>query len=222
MANIAIINQSTLVSEADLALWLPALQQQLNDDYSPVWGPTAVLQLETQAVQGQWSLVLMDEADQPGDLGYHVDDTGVPAAKIFCRITQESGTAVSSVMSHELLEMMTDPACTRMDESGRYIVEVADPVEANYYEINGVTVSNFVTPEYFGLVRSASPRWDLLRELGGPCPMLLGGGYQMEWNGRQWISHLARQADGTFGFMSTRATGRSTYRASQAAPAALA
>ena len=62
---------------------------------------------------------------------------------------------VSITLSHELLEMLVDPAGDRVIQAAdldpysggqqvKYLVEVCDPVAAYSYEIDGVAVSDFV------------------------------------------------------------------------------
>ena len=66
----------------------------------------------------------------------------------------------SVTASHELLEMLVDPLGSRMvtapsldpAASGRlvhFLVEVGDPVEAEFYTINGINVSDFVLRDYY-------------------------------------------------------------------------
>jgi hypothetical protein len=57
--------------------------------------------------------------------------------------------SVSSLLSHEALEMFVDPNCNLWAQDGKgsaYSLEVCDPVEAPTYTVNGISVCNFVTP----------------------------------------------------------------------------
>ena len=99
--------------------------------------------------------------DQPqGVLGFHTEDQGgklwgVVAAKPELDNGAQVTTgdwSVSSVLSHEVLEMFVDPNCNLWANDGKgsaYSFEVCDPVEAPSYAVNGVSVSNFVTPSWF-------------------------------------------------------------------------
>src|SRR5919205_673115 len=68
----------------------------------------------------------------------------------------EDGT-ISETLSHEVLEMLVDPACNlyakRSSSVGRperiYFYEVCDPVQCVHYHIGGVKVCNFVYPAWF-------------------------------------------------------------------------
>jgi hypothetical protein len=60
-------------------------------------------------------MVFLDDADQPGALAYH-DPTpdGLPQAKVFVKTTLENRNLVSVSASHELVELLVDPAINLM------------------------------------------------------------------------------------------------------------
>jgi hypothetical protein len=126
--------------------------------------------------------------DQPtGVLGYHTEDPGgklwgVVAAKPELDNGGKTTTgdwSVSSVLAHEVLEMFIDPNCNLWANDGHgkaYSFEVCDPVEAPTYSVNGVSVSNFVTPAWFDpLSNHASAQYDKLGKLHAPFSILKGG-----------------------------------------------
>jgi hypothetical protein len=128
--------------------------------------------------------------DQPeGVLGFHTEDQGgklwgVVAAKPKLDNGGHATTgdwSVSSVLSHEVLEMFVDPNCNLWANNGTgavYSFEVCDPVEAPTYVIEGVSVSNFVTPAWFDPLSSKAAQFDKLKKLQTPFS-LLKGGYQV-------------------------------------------
>jgi hypothetical protein len=69
---------------------------------------------------------------------------------------QADGT-ISDTLSHEILEMLVDPAVNlyayRPAGRGRrergYFYEVCDAVQCQHYKIDGVTVCDFVYPEWY-------------------------------------------------------------------------
>jgi hypothetical protein len=93
-------------------------------------------------------------------LGFHTEDKGgrlwgvvaaQPELDAHAQVTT-GDWSVSSVLSHEVLELFIDPNCNLWaanDEGKVYSFEVCDPVEAPTYNVNGVSVSNFVTPAWF-------------------------------------------------------------------------
>jgi hypothetical protein len=132
-----------------------------------------------------------------------------------------SGSDWRTCLGHEALEELADPLCNRLDPVfNRYLVESADPVEENGYTIDGIPVTNFVTPSYFGF--DTGTRYDFNRQLTGNVSSpngLLPGGYQTEIINNQYVSHMARKANGSFSWMATRPTGRTAWRIQQGAPA---
>ncbi|MGZ3459782.1 MAG: hypothetical protein ACXU86_14905, partial [Archangium sp.] len=73
-------------------------------------------------------------------------------------IAEQAGEPWTVTLSHEVLELIADPDVNLMvlaphPKGGPQPVlrpyEVCDPVQGNSYRIDGVVVSNFVTPLYF-------------------------------------------------------------------------
>lgn len=208
---VLVTNESSSITPDQLDAWIVALQVQLDRDFSPAWSAEATVLRAVQPAGGydHYSILLTDAVTDPSDLGWHLV-SGTPSAIIQVQETLSSGATLSSVLSHELLEMLADPTCVRFAADGRHIVEVCDPVEENGYLIEGVQVSNFVLPSYFS--GGAGP-WDFNGQLAGACPALLPGGYIMEWTGESWTSHFGRKKDGSLSWHALR-NGRSRRRAS--------
>src|SRR5712671_7649906 len=94
-------------------------------------------------IKGAWAVVFLDDADQPGALAYHdLTPDGLPQSKVFVRTTLQNGDLVSVSASHELVEMLVDPAINMMttgpDPKVMYAYESADPVEALSFEVQGI------------------------------------------------------------------------------------
>ena len=227
MTDIDIINRSTVLSDADAASMVPALQKQISRDFAPLWGADATLHFVgagQEPTPSHWACQLLD--DDPGasgDLGYHVDDTGIPTASIFLKEDLADNSSISVTISHELLEMLADPTANNVLQGadGRtYILEVADPCEsdADGYDIDGVRVSDFVLPAYYGRPNpDGSVKYDFRGLLAAGLPTLRPGGYIMfeEPSGGPWQSTMARHEDGSFGRRAMRQHGRSRYRAAR-------
>ena len=190
---IAIVNQSTLVSDQDAATMTQAIAAQVRLDAAPLWdrSPAAVIfytKPDDVPVAAHGIAVVDTIKDQPaGVLGYHTEDQGgklwgVVAAKPELDNGGKATTgdwSVSSVLSHEVLEMFIDPNCNLWANDGHgkaYSFEVCDPVEAPTYVVNGVSVSNFVTPAWFDpLSNPATAQYDKLGKLKAPFSILKGG-----------------------------------------------
>ncbi len=160
MPQIAVINESTACTDADVQQWIPALAKQWNTDLRQVWGVDeatfAFIPKGTQPAAGTWWLVFLDDSDQAGALAYHdLTDQGLPLSKVFVKTILADNASISVGASHELVEMAVDPWLNSayQDLHGVFWAgEIADPVEDDKYayEIDGVLVTDFVTPNWFG------------------------------------------------------------------------
>src|SRR6516164_3600954 len=198
---IAILNQSTLVSNPDAMKMTQAVATQVRLDAAPLWdrSPAAVVfYTDPGAVPATaHGIAIVDTIqNQPqGVLGFHTEDQGgklwgVVAAKPELDNGAQVTTgdwSVSSVLSHEVLEMFVDPNCNLWANDGKgsaYSFEVCDPVEAPTYTVSGVSVSNFVTPSWFDPLAPATAQFDKLRQLTAPFT-IAAGGYANYVNGGQ-------------------------------------
>ena len=199
---IAILNQSTLVSNADAAAMTEAAAAQVRFDAAPIWdrAPAAVVfYTDPSAVPAAaHGIAIVDTIqNQPqGVLGFHTEDQGgklwgVVAAKPELDNGAKVTTgdwSVSSVLSHEVLEMFIDPNCNLWANDGQgsaYSFEVCDPVEAPSYTVRGVSVSNFVTPSWFDPLAAATAQFDKLGQLHAPFSILKGGYVVYESAGKE-------------------------------------
>lgn len=182
---IACFNQATTPLGVDLGDLIAAMQIYIDQYVVPVWGTPAKLVQTTDFQPGAWAMVFLDNADQPGALAYHdLTPDGLPEAKVFVETTLQDNQPVSIAASHELVEMLVDPAINMMttggpDAKATYAYESADPVEETNFAINGIQMSNFVYPSYFESFRAAgSAQFDQLKQVSKPF-QILSGGYQI-------------------------------------------
>jgi hypothetical protein len=199
---IAILNQSTLISNADTAAMTQAIAAQVRLDAAPLWdrAPAAVIfYTDPSAVPATaHGIAIVDTIqDQPqGVLGFHTEDPGgklwgVVAAKPELGNGGKATTgdwSVSSVLSHEVLEMYIDPNCNLWANDGSgsaYSFEICDPVEAPAYVVNGISVSNFVTPSWFDAQAAPTAQFDKLGQLKAPFSILKGGYVVYESAGKE-------------------------------------
>jgi hypothetical protein len=199
---IAILNQSTLVADADVAAMTEAIATQIQFDAAPVWdrAPAAVVFYTdpTAVPAGAHGIAIVDTIqDQPkGVLGFHTEDQGgqlwgVVAAKPELDNGGQVTTgdwSVSSTLSHEVLEMFVDPNCNLWANDGKgsaYSLEVCDPVEAPTYAVSGVSVSNFVTPFWYDPLAPATAQFDKLGLLTAGFSVLKGGYMVYESAGKE-------------------------------------
>jgi hypothetical protein len=200
---IAIVNASTVWSDQEALVCVHALQLQLDRDFSQAWGLDAVLSFFARGAKPpathQW-LVLADTSDQAGAAGYHeTTSAGLPLGKAFLATTQQAGGIPSVTVSHELLEMLADPwinlAVANGDNTRLYAREVCDACEDDQwaYQINGVSVSDFVTPIWFDPLQPAGRHFDHMGHLTTGPFTLLAGGYigAMDISGGGWTQITA-------------------------------
>ena len=197
---IAVLNKSTLITDQEIAPIVAAAQKAVDRDFEPAWGATARLQ---QVPKGQdpppnhWWIAFFDDSDVANALGYHdVTDEDLPLGKAFVRTARHYGASISVDFTHELFEMLADPYVmldVQIDARGtRYAHEVCDAVEADElgYQVDGVLISDFVTPEWFA-PGFAGP-FDFKAHTDESL-QLLPGGYIGVWiPGTGWKQRFAR------------------------------
>jgi hypothetical protein len=192
MTSVAIINRSTVLTDDAVRVAVAALQKQVIKEFADSGWPQAEVAFldPTAAINpGQWSLILLDDTDQAGALGYHdlpQAENGMPIGYVFAKTDAQYGLSWTVTASHELLEMLADPwiekvALHQIGETGAllYSYEVCDACEddALGYDINGVRVSDFVYPAWFQDWRpNGSTKFDHTGAIDAPF-RLAGGGY---------------------------------------------
>jgi len=185
---IFITNKSKVVYTPDLEQVITPLQRQIDEQFYPLWGWRADLRLAEATEKARaMKVIIRDRSNEAGDLGYHFKD-GLPITYVFAKDDIESSGEYTSTLSHELLEMIADPGVNlyargpvKLKDQPRPRMgwvgyEVCDPVEGNLYEIDGVKVSNFVTPEYFETEhKPGSVKFDFLGAVDRPFNVAPGG-----------------------------------------------
>ena len=190
---IAILNQSTVVTSADVATMTQAIASQVQSDVAPIWGrapATVTFYTDSTTVPPEaYVITIVDTIpNQPtGVVGGHTEgQTGQMSGVVAAQPDLTNGGqvltgdwSVSSTLSHEVLEMFIDPSCNLWANDGKgsvYSLEVCDPVEAPTYTVSGVSVSNFVTPAWFDPLAPSGSKVDFKGVLTtGPFTTLPGG-----------------------------------------------
>jgi hypothetical protein len=185
---IAVLNQSTRVSDDEAAEMTQAVAYQLRYHTAPAWdrNPGAVVFYKDAAsvpVDAHGVTLVDAIPNEPaGVLGYHTENSKGIWGIVAASPSLDAGASVltgdwsvSSILSHEVQEMFGDPNCNLWGASGRYdyCVELCDPVEAPTYAVNGVSVSNFLLPAWFD-AQGKGP-FDYLGLLKKPFSLLKGG-----------------------------------------------
>lgn len=150
---------SKRVDRAVLRRGVEAIQKQVDRDFFPLWGWRARLLLEPKRAPADAMQITIRERERGNsDHGYHFID-GLPHTRVFVRNADGDPVDYFPTLSHEVLEMIADPGVNLFAEGyfkyrgrrvkGYVAYEVCDPVQENLYAIDGVKVSDFVTPEWF-------------------------------------------------------------------------
>lgn len=200
MIEVLVTNASTVVADDEVRALLPALQTQVSRDLSPIWsGTDAKLFFESAgtAAADRWALVILDDSDQAGALGYHdLTANNQPVGKVFAKSDKDSGEDWGVTASHELCEMLVDPwinllkFTTHSGQPATTIEEVCDPVEGNSYLIDGRAVSDFVLPAYYGTTEA--PKYDHLGVLSAPMTLAPGGYLSLQDAAGNWSQIFGR------------------------------
>jgi hypothetical protein len=169
-----------------------ALNIQVTRDLPQFWNVQATVQYlpnHSKIPAGVWPVQLVKELP-PGEGGYHLDKNNQPYSKVIATPNDDTWTIDAS---HETIEMLVDPYGNRMqssvaieivgskiqDGTGQfnYLVEACDPCEANGYgyTINGIVVSDFLTPHFYDPVVTPGTRYSFTGTLSAPRQILPGG-----------------------------------------------
>ncbi len=190
VAHVALVPRGVRVDMSEVAHVAAALATQVIRDFSPIWGITATVSAFPKAADvpvGYWPIFIEDPMKLPdGAAGVHLDKRNQPYALV------EAGDKWSLSASHECLEMLVDPSGNRLhagplleeavqlglpQHEVQYVVEVCDPVEDGQfgYQINGVLVSDFFTPNFYDPAAANGVRYDFMGVLSGPLQLAPNG-----------------------------------------------
>jgi hypothetical protein len=206
MLQIAVINESTAISDGKVQEMLPAFDHQWNQDLDPVWGVgsakfTFVPKGHAPAA-GSWWVVFLDNSDQAGALAYHdLTNEGLPISKVFVKTLLADNASVSVGATHEICEMAVDPQINGAFQNAQGVFwasEICDPVESDQYgyQISGILVTDFVTPAWYGF-EHAHGAVDFKNHASRPF-QVLSGGYAQKFDPRRgWVQVTGRRAMAT-------------------------
>lgn len=203
LTTIAVINQSTSVSNEQVEIMTQALTIQLAQHFCPAWG---LLPITVSFCPNVASIpcgaatiyIVENDAQVQGALGYHQEESNdVIDGYIMCQpILTNGGTilnfdasnpsqySVSGTLSHEVMEtigdVFTNTFCVgpQISQGNLYCQEMCDPVEQIGYSIQvggvNVSVSDFILPAWTNPYDTKGP-FNYLRSLPGSFQMLSGG-----------------------------------------------
>jgi len=182
LPDIAIINFSDL-PDSEVQDTVRVINRQVIEDFMPIWGsgyicklhasvfdPGTPEEIQNDPAQAEGVIYLVNEASVQGALGYHdLNNAEVPVGFVFTNLPDWTVT-----LSHEVLELIVDPTVNILvpgpdprvpNDPNAWLLhtyEVCDAVERSIYSIDGIEVSNFVTPTYFSDGDAPGTRNDFL------------------------------------------------------------
>jgi hypothetical protein len=190
---IHVANGSTRVSDDDVERMTTAVATQVREHFAPAWeipaNPVRFMADPNEKPSTGAVLTVVDNPDQDGVLGWHTEgDNGVIYGYVFAAPVLDNGGkvltgaqyTVAATLSHEVLETIADPHVNlwATGPDGWVISqEVCDPVENASYEIDGVAVSDFVTPMWFDIQAPPGTKMDYLDRVRKPFEIDQGGYY---------------------------------------------
>lgn len=199
---IAVINESTLVTNDQVNTMCEAIQIQLNLHFAPAWNQKSIPIIfytdKTKVPGYAWTIYIIDnDAQVAGALGFHEEETnGKIDGYIMCQPILSNGGSVltfdpanpgqytvSATLSHEVMETFMDRFTNVFCDNGAtsWCQEMCDPVEQIGYGIMvkgvNVSVSDFVFPNFFNPYASLTKNapFNYLNSLKAPFTILAGG-----------------------------------------------
>jgi hypothetical protein len=169
-----------------------SLNVQVLRDLTQFWNVQATVRFlpdKDKVPVGVWPVLLVAKLP-PGEGGFHFTKKNQPFAKVIGTPSDSNWTIDAS---HEVLEMLVDPSGNRLQASRaiqisgkdvvdaegefEYLVEACDPCEDNRYaySINGIAVSDFITPRFYDPVATSSARYSFGGNIERPRQILPGG-----------------------------------------------
>jgi hypothetical protein len=203
---VALVAETKRITAKQLKRAEAVLKRRLEHDLAPVWSVSGILQSysEVSAVPKDcWPVIVKDDIGMPGAYSVHMDNNGEPFALVTYSPNWEF------MASHDMLEMLIDPFGKRFAQGPSvrpgqkhrvaYLVEVCDPCasEEYGYEIDGVRVADFCTPDYYQAKAKPGSRLSFTGAIGKPFEVMKGGYLSWQepdgsWWQKQWFGGKPR------------------------------
>ena len=189
---VGLVDKTGQLDPAHVESAAAALNIQIMRDLPQYWNVQATvrhLPNPRRIPVGVWPVFLVAKLP-PGEGGVHLDKKNQPYSLVIGTPDNDDWTIDAS---HETLEMLVDPWGNRLqtsraiavagkttrDTTGEfeYLVELCDPCEGNQYaySIQGIAVSDFITPHFYDPVVTAGTRYSFGGNIKRPREILPGG-----------------------------------------------
>jgi hypothetical protein len=189
---VVLVDTTGEVKPDTMAAAAEALNVQVTRDLPQFWNVHATVSYRpdpNSIPQGMWPVQLVKSLP-PDEGGFHMTRHNQPYSKVIVTPGSDDWTIDAS---HETVEMLVDPYGNRLQTSNaitvnqgqigdaegkyEYLVEACDPCEANNcaYQIDGILVSDFITPDFYDPAATASARYSFSGAVKKPRQILPGG-----------------------------------------------
>lgn len=198
--NFVVVDIDAGTTAAERLAYAQAQQDQVNLDFGPAWEfplstVVRVASSPTDVKTGEVEVRLIDKPTMDGAIGYHDQKPdGTPIIYVFVGLAKQLGEEWTVCASHEVLEVLGDPRlrlCVELGDGTIWDHEVCDRVESLSYKRNGVSLSNFNTPQCFEPDPTPQPgvKYDFMGASTAPNQTLAGGYSQQYTTGQGWSMH---------------------------------
>jgi len=168
------VKNHSRIPDTEVLAAVRAVNRQIAEDFAPYWALGAVLRLtDPKAKPLQADAIIRI---YPHGHDYHWSPTGLPEGHVFTDLSDLARESVpwltwTNSLSHEALELIADPQLNTLVQGPHpvrhhhlvfHYREICDPVQSETYQIDGVTVSNFVLPHYYNSMGESGGRNDFL------------------------------------------------------------
>jgi len=199
--NFALLSASPNVRFEDLGPVAAAIMRQINDHFFRFWGERGTVTpfaSQEQVPLTYWRITIV-QGRPDGLLGVHRSLNNQP----YAYVSDEAHWSVA--VSHEVLEMLVDPTLSAFKAGSignpprrvNFLIEVCDPCQAVVYSVDGVSVSDFVTPAYFDPGPAAGAQYSFRGAIERPHGVAPNG--YLVWHDPEADQYFAYTSDGVNG-----------------------
>lgn len=168
------VRNHTRIDDVEVLGAIRAVNRQIAEDFEPYWDLGGTLRLADRGTRRLTADAIIHLHVHGHD--FHWSPSGIPEAHVFTSLSTLARESIpwltwTNALSHEALELIADPQLntlvqgphpTRKGRTVFHYREVCDPVQSETYEIDGVTLCNFVLPHYYNSMGESGGRNDFL------------------------------------------------------------
>lgn len=204
---IYVVNKAPqFISDKTIQQDIPAWEAAANKDFAPYWNTNQLkIELVKKVPIGGIGAYFVKRGNVQGALAYHtISDAGSPEIIVYAGTDDYYGYSNSVSFTHEMFELLADQYIsawrefwipfpyvtvggqrTQLPPNTVWFQEVCDPVEEQSYKLDGVAISDFITPAWFG--DWSVGKFDFEGLTHAPLTVLHGGYAQFQSDGQYYM-----------------------------------